>query len=113
MLTNTSRSPRSRHGGGSGCRLQVSGGHAHAEIHAPATRQGTRDIFSTGEVADHDLRSGCAQRFGTFVFAPDKRADRQVALAKYLHNSATHSAYAACGTCDESRKINRQECSSA
>ena len=48
-----------RHGGGGDGRLQVGRGHAHAEVHAPATRQGPRDVPGTGEVADDDLGAGC------------------------------------------------------
>lgn len=112
MLTNTSRSPTlACHRSGGDCRLQVRRGHAHAKIQASATRQGTRDIPSTGEVANNDLGADRSQCTGTFIVAPDKRANWQVTLAKHLHHSATHSAYAASSTCDKDRNVNRHQCS--
>ena len=38
----------------------------------PATRQRTRDIPGTGEVADNDLGTHRPQRMGTFVFASNQ-----------------------------------------
>ena len=75
------------HGRGSDCRFQVMSRHTHAEIQTSAPRQGPRHILGPGEVADHDLGTGGAQRFGPFIFAMDQRPNRQVALAQHLHNS--------------------------
>jgi len=58
--------------------------------HALATVQCTRDIPGTGEIAGNDLGADCSLGVGTFIFASDKRANRQVALAKHLHDSATN-----------------------
>ena len=82
-------------------------GRAHAEIEASATRQGPRHVPSPGEVTDHDLGAGGAERFGPFIFAMDQGPNRQVALAQHLHNSATHSAYAAGSTGDQNRSVDR------
>src|SRR5262249_37645969 len=75
----------------------------------PATRQSVRDILGAGEVADHDLGAERPQRVGAFIFAPDERANWQVAPAKRLHNHATNSADAAGGPCDKNRTRNRHK----
>jgi hypothetical protein len=75
-----------------------------------ATLQGTRDIRCTGELSDSDLSADCSQRIGTFIFAPDKRANWQIALAKHLHYGATNRAKAACRPCDKNGMIHRHEC---
>jgi hypothetical protein len=50
-----------------------------------------RDIGSAGEIADDNLGADFSQRIGTFIFSPDERANRQIALAQYLYNRATDS----------------------
>jgi hypothetical protein len=70
-----------------------------------ATRQSTRDIPGTGEIADNDLGAGRSQRISAFIVASHKRANRQAALAERPHNSATHSADAACGASDKNRTV--------
>jgi len=58
-----------------------------------------------GEVADDHLGAQRSERFGTFVFGAEKRADGQVTFAKDLDNVATHSADPTGGTRDQNRNI--------
>lgn len=43
------------------------------------------------------------------IFAPDRRADRQTALAEELHNHAAHSSYTARRTRDQDKFISRHD----
>jgi hypothetical protein len=66
-----------------------------------ATLQCAHDIPSPGEVAEHDLRADGSQRISASIFAPDKRANWQAALTKYLDNSATNCAQPTGCACDK------------
>jgi hypothetical protein len=57
MLTNTSRSVLASHGGSGNRRVQIARRDTHAKVHAPATRQSTRNIPSLGEIADYDINA--------------------------------------------------------
>ena len=105
MLTNTSRSSRSRDSGGGDRRLQIGSGHAHAEVHALAAFQGTRDVPRAGKVADDDLGADRPQRFGSFIFASDERMDGKTASTKDLNDLSANSADASRGARDENRSV--------
>jgi hypothetical protein len=48
------------------------------------------DICRKRQVADNNLGTGCAQHICAFIFATDKRTDRQSAFANQLHNNTAN-----------------------
>ena len=78
----------------------------HAKIEPSAAGQGARDVRGNRQVADYYLGAHRAQRAGTFIFAVNQRAHRQISPAQALYHCASDSAYAAAGAGDKDGALN-------
>src|ERR1700687_3711840 len=83
-----------RHGYG---RLEVPGGHGHAEVDPAAAADDAIDITRCEEVADHHLGAGGSQRRSPFVLAPHHGANPKPSIEEQAGDSASDRPHlAAC-----------------
>ena len=91
---------RHRHG-----RLQVPGGHGHAEVHPPGAADGPVDVGRFEQVPDHHLGPGGPQGRRPVVLAADQGADREPAVEEQAGHGPPHRPELAGGPGDEDRFV--------